>query len=377
MPAVKRVAVIRRIGGYRAGMRVVVVGASGNVGTAVLRRLAAEASVDSVTGVARRLPPRGAFADVDWRSIDVGAPDGVDPLARCFAGADAVIQLAWQIQPSHDQERLRRTNVTGAAQVAEAVFRAEVPALVVASSVGVYAPGPKDREVDEDWPATGVPGSTYSRDKVDVEALLDEVERANPALRLVRLRPGLVFQRSAASEIARLFIGPLAPLSLLGFGRLPIVPAVRGLRVQAVHADDVADAYVRAALSTASGPFNIAATPVLDAARVAERFHGRQVPVPARLLPAAAAVTWRARLQPVEPGWVDLALRCPLLSSDRARKELGWQPKVDALDALAELFQGMADRAGDLTHPLRTRPGAIARLAAMAGGRLPGHGDPY
>jgi nucleoside-diphosphate-sugar epimerase len=359
-------------------MRVVVVGASGNVGTAVLRRLAREASVDTVTGVARRLPPRGAFADVDWRSIDVGAPDGIDLLSGCFAGADAVIQLAWQIQPSHDQARLRRTNVTGTAQVAAAAVRAGVPALVVASSVGVYAPGPKDREVDEDWPTTGVPGSTYSRDKVDVEALLDEVERVNPELRLVRLRPGLVFQRSAASEIARLFIGPLAPLSLLGFGRLPLVPAVRGLRVQAVHADDVADAYVRAALSaTAAGPFNIAARPVLDAASVAARFHGRQVPVPARLLPAAAAATWRARLQPVEPGWVDLALRCPLLSSDRAGKELGWQPRVDAMDALAELFQGMADRAGDLTHPLRSRPGATARLAALAGGRLPGHGDPY
>jgi nucleoside-diphosphate-sugar epimerase len=213
---------------------------------------------------------------------------------------------------------------------------------------------------------------------VDVEALLDEVERANPWLRLVRLRPGLVFQRSAASEIARLFIGPLAPLSLLGFGRLPIVPAVPGLRVQAVHADDVADAYVRAALSpTAAGPFNVAAGPVLDAARVAERFRGRPVPVPARLLPAAAAATWRARLQPVEPGWVHLALRCPLLSSDRVRNELGWQPKVDAVDALAELVQGMADRAGDLTHPLRSRPGATARLLALASGRLPGHGDPY
>ena len=54
---------------------------------------------------------------------------------------------------------------------AQAAVRASVPALVVASSVGAYAPGPKDERVGEDWPVTGVPGSSYSRDKADVEAL--------------------------------------------------------------------------------------------------------------------------------------------------------------------------------------------------------------
>lgn len=361
-------------------MRVVVVGASGNAGSAVLRRLAREPGVDAVTGVVRRIPPADAgppFDGVDWRSVDVGRADATDRLVDVLAGAAAVIHLAWQIQPSHDQARIRRTNVDGTRHVAEAAVRAGVPALVVASSVGAYAPGPKDRAVGETWPVTGVPGSTYSRDKVAVETFLDGVERDYPALRIVRMRPGLIFQRSAASGIARYFVGPFAPLGLLRFGRVPVLPAGKRLRVQGVHADDVAEAYVRAVVGDVRGPFNLAADPVLDARSLAPLLRGRPVPTPPALLRAGAALSWHARLQPVEPGWIDLATGCPLLSSRRAADELGWRPGVDARAALSELIAGMAESAGARTAPLRPRPSPGSRLGALLAGRLPGHGDPY
>jgi UDP-glucose 4-epimerase len=354
-------------------VRIVVVGATGNVGTAVLRRLARADGVTAVTGVARRVPGPDAgepYDGVDWHSIDVGAEDAVTTLTDAFAGAGAVIHLAWQIQPSHQRRAIRRTNVTGSTHVADAAVRASVPALVVASSVGAYAPGPKDEKVTEEWPATGVPGSSYSRDKADMEAVLDEVELAAPQLRIVRLRPGLVFQRSAASEIGRYFVGPLAPLPLLRPGWLPLVPFDRRLRVQAVHADDVADAYVRAATDDGvRGAFNIAADPVLDGERVAERFAGRAVPVPAGVVRVATSLTWHARLQPTEPGWVSLAAAAPLMATDRAEKELGWRPRHDALSALAELIDGMARGAGTAAPPLRPR--------GRPDLRVPGYGNPY
>jgi UDP-glucose 4-epimerase len=361
-------------------MRVVVVGATGNVGTAVLRRLAEEPRVDEVTGVARRIPPPTAgppHTGVDWRSIDIGDQDAVDVLAGWFAGAGAVIHLAWQIQPSHDRAQLQRTNVQGTAHVAEATGRASVPALIVASSVGAYSPGPKDRQVTEAWPVTGVPGSTYSADKAATEALLSNVAQHHPELRLVLLRPGLTFQRDAASEVARFFVGPLAPLGLLRYGRLPVVPAHPRLRTQGVHADDVADAYVRAVFSDARGPFNIAADPVLDAQSLTDRFGGVAVPVAPAVLRAVASATWHARLQPTEPGWVGLAMRSPLLSWQRATAELGWRPRTSAIDALAELFDGMAHRVGGRTAALRPRPTAGTRLVGLFSGHLPGYGDPY
>ncbi|GIJ22385.1 NAD-dependent epimerase/dehydratase family protein [Micromonospora lutea] len=349
-------------------MRIVVVGASGNVGSALLRRLRRERDVE-IVGVARRLPPPGAgepYDGVRWRSCDIGLTGVADELTTVFAGADVVVHLAWQIQPTHDQHVLRRTNVGGSRAVVDAVLRARVPALVYASSVGAYAPGPKDAPISEAWPATGVPGSSYSRDKATVEEMLDAIERSHPALRLVRMRPGLIFQREAGTEINRYFLGPLAPVRLLRFGRLPLVPTNRRLRMQAVHADDVADAYARAIVGDARGAFNVAADPVLTPELVARHFHGWTVPVAAPVLRAAAALTWRARLQPVDAGWVELALNAPLMSSERAETELGWSPSVDSVSALRELFSGMAARAQTASPPLSATPTLPA-----------GEGNPY
>jgi nucleoside-diphosphate-sugar epimerase len=129
---------------------VVVVGASGNVGTALARRLDEERDIELV-GVARRVPARRAVPVADWRARDIGRDD----LTEVFSGADAVVHLAWQIQPSHDLARLTLTNITGSARVFDAVARAGVATLVYASSVGTYARGPKSGRVDESWPTDG------------------------------------------------------------------------------------------------------------------------------------------------------------------------------------------------------------------------------
>jgi UDP-glucose 4-epimerase len=353
-------------------MRVVVIGASGNAGTALVRRLLREPDVE-IVGVARRLPSPDR---IEWHQHDIGTAT-VGELADTFRGADAVVHLAWQIQPSHDQRQLYRTNVLGSRTVIAAAVAAGVGTLVYASSVGVYAPGPKRAYVTEDWPATGVVESSYSRHKVLVERMLDRLETDHPEMRVVRLRPGLIFQRASATEIGRYFAGPLLPARLLRFGRIPVVPSHPRLRVQAVHADDVAEAYLRALRSDAQGAFNVAAAPVIDSALVARRFHGVLTPVPAPLLHAAASLSWWLRLQPVDAGWVELGLAAPLMSTDRAAKELGWRPSHDAESALVELISGLAHRAGSDTPPLSADPAKPGRLLGLARGRLPGVGNPY
>jgi nucleoside-diphosphate-sugar epimerase len=351
-------------------MRVVIVGASGNAGTALLRRLRREPDLD-LAGVSRRVPS----TDIEWHSCDIGAPE-ID-LAGVFAGADAVVHLAWQIQPSHDQRLLYRTNVLGSRNVADAAVRAGVGALIVASSVGVYAPGPKHAYVTEAWPRTGVLGSSYSRHKALVEKLLDGVASDHPTMRVVRLRPGLIFQRQSGTEIGRYFAGPLLPARLLKYQRIPVVPDHPALRMQAVHADDVADAYARVIRSDARGAFNVAAGPVLDPALAADVFRGVRVRVPGSLLQGAAALTWALRLQPIDAGWVELALKAPLMSSDRIADELGWRPERDAVSALRELIDGMAERASADTPPLSGDPALPGRLGGLVRGRLPGSGNPY
>ena len=344
-------------------MRVVVTGATGNVGTSLLRALADDPAVTSVLGLARRRPEL-ELAKTAWATADVADDD----LSGHFRGADVVVHLAWLIQPSHDPFAMWRTNVVGTERVLAAASVASVGALVCASSVGAYSPGPKDRQVDEAWPTHGITTSTYSRDKAYQERLLDLYERDHPGVRVVRLRPALTFKRIAASEIRRFFLGPLVPGSLARAGNVPVVPRVKRLRTQAVHTDDVGQAYRLAVVGDARGPFNLAADPVLDADSLAALLDARPVPVPAGLLKAGAAATWRLRLQPVSPGWLDLALRSPLLDAGRARAELGWSPRHSATQALEELLAGLREGAGADTPPLDPDAGGPLRLGEFRTG---------
>jgi UDP-glucose 4-epimerase len=344
-------------------MRVVVTGATGNVGTAVLRALDADSDVDEIVAVARRTPGRPL-----GRAAFVSADVSTDRLEPIFAGADAVVHLAWLIQPGRDESVTSRVNLDGSRRVFAAIAAAGVPSLVYASSVGAYSQGPKDRLVDESWPTDGIPSSFYSRHKAAVERDLDRLAADQPGLRIVRLRPGLIFQRSAATEIRRLFAGPLLPGALLRSRLAPVSPAVPGLRFQAVHADDVADAYRRAVLSDVSGAFNIAADPVIGAAELARLLNARPVRVPAAALRGAAAATFALRLQPAEPGWVDMALGVPLMSTERARAYLGWSPRHSSLDAVTEVVVGMRDGADDQTPPLARATGGPARIRELLTG---------
>jgi nucleoside-diphosphate-sugar epimerase len=344
-------------------MRVVVTGASGNVGTSVLRALATEPDVGSVVGVARRLPSM-SFAKTEWRAADITRSD-LDPI---FAGADAVVHLAWLIQPSRDEATLFETNVRGSGRVFEAAARCGVPALVYASSVGAYSPGPKDRAVREDWPTGGTPTSFYARHKAAVERLLDEFEREHPAMRVVRLRPGLIFKREAASGIRRLFAGPFLPAALVRRGLIAVIPSPPGLRFQALHSLDAGEAYRLALTRPVRGAFNVAADPVLDPPELGRALGARPVRMPARVLRSVVALTWRMRLQPTPPGWVDMALGVPVMDTTRARTELGWQPRWSSVAALLELLEGLHDQAGIDTPPLSPTTGGPLRVRELATG---------
>jgi nucleoside-diphosphate-sugar epimerase len=222
--------------------------------------------------------------------------------------------------------------------------------------------------VDESWPTTGIRTSFYSRHKAAVERMLDRLERERPDLRVVRLRPGLIFKRAAATEIRRLFAGPFLPRSLVQPGRIPIVPAHPRLVFQAVHSVDVGEAYRRAIVTSVRGAFNIAADPVIHPTELASVLRARPVPVPAALLRAGAAITYALRLQPSEPGWVDMGLGVPLMDCTRARTELAWTPARSATDALAELIAGMHDGAELDTPPLARETTGPARIREVLTG---------
>jgi nucleoside-diphosphate-sugar epimerase len=378
-------------------MRIVVVGATGNAGTALLRALREEPRVTSVLGMARRLPDRSAeqYRHAEWVPVDIAAGDGdvqepdtsaeqvIALLAEHFRGADAVVHLAWLVQPNRERDLLRRTNVEGTRRVAEAVVRAGVPHLVVASSVGAYSPVDDDEPRREDWPTEGIPTSHYSVDKAAQERVLDELESAHPEVAVARIRPALIFQAGAAQSVVRYFLGPLVPVQLLRQGRLPVLPLPAGLRMQAAHAADVADAYRRVIVERATGAFNVAADDLLSGADLARIVgHGRLVELPAPVVRAALAAAYDSRLVRADPGWLDMAMTVPVLDATRIRRELGWVPRHTAAEAIEELLAGMAVGQGLRSAPLRPatpRPAgaSVIPLRHRGGVRIPDSMDRF
>jgi UDP-glucose 4-epimerase len=303
-------------------MRVVVTGAASNVGRSVVEALAERDEVSQIIGLA------GA--------ADIASSN----LASTFHGADAVVHLAWAVQPTHSPEKLERLNVNGSRQVFDAVAAAGVPKLIHSSSVVAYSPAPRDRLIDENWPLGCTETSIHARYKATIEGHLDDFERTAPNTQVVRLRPALTCRGDAAAELCGLLAGPFIPDFLLRSGLLPAIPRLAGLCFQAIHTSDLARAYALATVRDVSGAFNLAAGPLLGTDDLAAMLNLRTFPLSFSLARRLADLSWRLRLQPTPPDWLDMAMGLPLVSSERAGRELGWEPRVNATEALSDLFAG-------------------------------------
>lgn len=152
------------------------------------------------------------------------------------------------------------------------------------------------------WPTNGWPTAGYTREKAYVQRVLDVFEREHPDRRVVRMRPGFVFKREAASEQRRLFAGPLVPRQLVRPGLVPIVPDLPGLRFQALHAADAGEGYRQAVIRPVHGAFNLASDPPLDAGELARLLRARTVP-----WPAPGICTWC----PPRPSFSTRCCGCP------------------------------------------------------------------
>ncbi|ORA09569.1 NAD-dependent epimerase/dehydratase family protein [Mycobacterium arosiense] len=335
--------------------RIVITGASGNVGTALLRRLAEDGTDHEIVGVTRRRPPAdGVYRSVQWHELDLADPGVEIQLLNVFRGAQCVIHLAWGFQPTRNTRYLDAVAVHGSSAVLSAANNAKVQQLVHMSSVGTYAPGRYGERVDESWSTAGIRSSAYSRAKSTVEHMLDDYERRNPdGVGIARMRPGFIMQRDAAMGLRRYTLPAYLDSRWLRW--LPVLPLDRSLCVSIVHAEDVADACVRAIERRATGPFNLAAEPPVSRDDIAKALRAYPIHVPLRLLWLAVEASWRARLQPIDRGWLDMAYSLPLLDTGRARDLLEWSPRWRSVAALADLIDGFLHGSGTASPVLHPR----------------------
>lgn len=137
--------------------RVVVTGATGFVGSAVLRRLAGAAPDVSVRALSRTAPRTDGSdgGGVQWVDADL-ADEG--SLRGVCDDADAVLSLASYI--GSDESRSEAVNSAGTAALVAEARRAGVGRVVQLSTCAVYGPGPhRGQDADELVPAPVSPAS--------------------------------------------------------------------------------------------------------------------------------------------------------------------------------------------------------------------------
>lgn len=352
-----------------APLRIAVTGGTGNVGTALLARLSSMRETYEVVAVARRVPPSiGPYRHACWHAVDVGDSDAEEMLCRAFDAADVVVHLAWGFQPSHRPDLLRRTAIGGTRAVMAAAVRAGVTHVVHMSSAAVYAPGAHGRKIDESWPATGIPTSQYSTDKVEAERIVAESARPAGAPEITILRPGLIGQVAAGAALRRYAMPGWVPATALR--RLPVVPLDPSVALPAVRAADVATAVEHALAAPGAGVVNLAAADPVRAADVVESLHAQPWTISRRTLRILTQATWRAHLQPVHGGWIDLLYDTPLLDCDRAERALDWSPAIPGREVWRETIAGMRFGASGTGPVLGARSPREMIAALVAGGTV-------
>ncbi|MDQ3675478.1 MAG: NAD-dependent epimerase/dehydratase family protein [Actinomycetota bacterium] len=332
----------RRVPVRESSLTVAVTGPTGTLGSGLLPLLQADDRIGRVVGVARRRfdPAAHGWSKMEYRRGDVR---DVAALEQAFAGADVVVHLAFIITGTASRETIRAVNIEGTLTAFRAAAAAGAKRFVYASSVAAYGFHRDNPAVmTEEWPVRRARHLFYAQEKADLECLLYEEAAAFPGIALFLVRPPIVLGPNAVGAKDMLPRGVAAlGRGLLGLvDRLPVAlpVAVAPLPMQFIHEEDVGSALV--ACIVAAGPpgaYNIAADGLLTTADVARELGLAPLPVPVGLAQAAAravaAVPTPSFVPPFNE-WLEAVGRPAIMDAGKARRDLGWEPRYTALEAL-------------------------------------------
>jgi nucleoside-diphosphate-sugar epimerase len=323
------------------GLTVAVTGPTGEIGRAFIGSLERAREVRRVLGMARR--PFDAAAH-GWRKVDYRRGDVLDRAAvdALTKDADVVVHLAFIIMGGAEQSR--QVNLEGSRNVFESTVAAGCKRLVYASSVAAYGyHSDNPQPLTEDVPARGSDSHYYSAEKAEVEALLARTLARGSTTAYV-LRPCIVAGPDAPMLIDNLPYTQISERLPRAVRRLldgvpilkPVLPDP-GIPFQLVHHDDVATALRAAVLGRgAGGPYNIAGSGQLTVAQLAEELGWYTIPVPDLAVDAVAEMVGRLGFLPAQAQWVSAFREPVIMDTSRARRELRWRPRHDALHTLRE-----------------------------------------
>lgn len=326
-----------------------VTGATGQVGSHIVERLRLDgwevrALSRDPSEASRKLPP----------GIEVHRGDVLDAASfiSAAAGCNVVFHTAANIIVRGGWEAYRVTNVEGARNAVTAAQRAGARLLQL-SSVAVYGATARyealkrGSRTDENTPLAPLPERAYyARSKRESEEL---VLRAHLEGRVwaTAVRPDVIYGRRDRQFVPRMakLLRMRTPVPLLGGGRS--IMAV-------VHAANVADGAVLAATSDTAGgnvynlanDFDVSVRQFFELAAEGLGTRPLFVPMPVwaargalRAVKATARALTGGRFSLLSTSAIDFVAEDNPFSSERAKRELGWTPRVRPETGVPDAFR--------------------------------------
>jgi nucleoside-diphosphate-sugar epimerase len=343
-------------------MLVAISGGAGFFGLHLARRLVADGHAVRTLDVAPLDDPELEGRVEEMRGDVRSARD-----ARLLvAGADVLVHAAAALPIQQSRAAIRSVNVDGTAVTFAAALEAGVRRTVLISSTAVYGV-PERHPIHEEDPLVGV--GDYGASKIEAERLCGAFMRRGLDTVIVRPKTFVGAERLGVFEILFDWIREGRRVPILGDG---------SNRYQLLAVEDLCDAVVRCFEAPVAGEaLNVGAerfgTVREDLeALIAHAGSGSPLrPVPARPAEVALRALELARLSPLAEWHYRTAHRDSFVSVDKARRLLGWGPRLSNAETLCETYDWYlahrsAMRAAGTTHRVPWDQRALALLRRLS-----------
>jgi UDP-glucose 4-epimerase len=296
-------------------MRYVITGGTGYIGTRLVDHLSRREDTERIV-ICDLNPPRGYKPKTEFHRLDVRDRDGVRQVLE-QARADALVHLAFILDPIHDEHLMYDVDVNGTHNVLEAAGAAGTQQVLVTSSAVAYGAFPDNPEpLTEEDPVRGVASFSYARDKTESDRICQLWAAKYPDRTMTIVRPSIVFGPSVDNYLVRLWTD--APFQ---------VDAGNADRhIQFVHEDDVVEALISLLHGRHAGAYNVAGDGLMTLRETWDLIGATVRKMPLWLYRALGRVFWRLRISEAPPGQIEFAIH-PWVVSNEKLKSTGWTPR--------------------------------------------------
>jgi UDP-glucose 4-epimerase len=297
-------------------MRYVITGGSGYIGTRLVDLLSRRDDTEKIV-ICDVAPPAAYRPGTEFERVDVRDREAVRRVLE-RARPDALVHLAFILNPSRDEHFMYDVDVNGTHNVLEAAAAAGTSHVLVTSSATAYGAFPDNPvPLTEDDPVRGVASFPYARDKTESDRLCQLWAARHPDRTMTIVRPCIVFGPSVDNYLVRLWT------------KAPFTADAGTLdgEIQFVHEDDVVEALAALLIGRHAGAFNVAGDGVMTLRECAEVIGSPIRRMPMRAYRALVRTMWRTRLSEVPPGQLEFGEHSGIVSTDKLRQTTGWSPR--------------------------------------------------